>query len=127
MGEPELKFGVAQLDALVGQPVATQQRHQDAGGGAQVPFSRRPLAANIALVGDHRWLVDGDPVPGQLAKLVRDAFGVTGESLGGFRRLPTARVGDPGRIREMVQRHHRLHAAIAQRPKHIGVVRQGRA
>src|SRR2546428_8199035 len=126
MGEPELEVGVARLDALICQPVATQQRHQGAGGGAQVTLSRRPLAANVALVGNDRRLVDRPPEAGQLAQLVRDPFRVTGESLGGLGRFPTAGVGNPGRIREMVQRDHRLHTAIAERLQHVRVVPETR-
>src|SRR5437588_407569 len=88
MGEPELEVGVARLDALVCQPVATQQGHQGAGGGAQVTLSRRPLAANVALVGNDRRLVDRHPKARQLPQFVRDAFGVTGEALSGLGRLP---------------------------------------
>src|SRR2546422_7569768 len=126
MGEPELKVGVAHLDSLVCQPVATQQRHEGPGRGAQVTFSRRPLAANVALVGNDRRFVDRHPEAGQLAQLVRYAFGVSGESLSSLGRFPTARVSNPGRIGEMVQRDHRLHVAVAQRLQHVGVVLETR-
>src|SRR5205823_136398 len=93
-----------------------------AGGGAQGTLARRPLAATVALVGNDRRLVDRHPKARQLPQFVRDAFGVTGEALSGLGRLPTAGVGNPGRIREVVQRDHRLHAAIAERLQHVGVV-----
>ena len=95
MREAKLKLGLSHLDALVRQPVATQERHQSAGGRAQVTLSGWPLAANIALVGDHRRFVDRHPVPSQLAKLADDMVGVVRESQGRIRRLPAAGVRDP--------------------------------
>ena len=126
MGEPELKVGVAHLDAFVRQPVAPQQRHQGASGGAQVALSGGPLAANVALVGNNRRFVDRHPEASQLPQRVRDALRVTGESLGSLGRLPAARVSNPGWIREMVQRDHRLHATVAERLQDVGVVPETR-
>ena len=126
MGEPELKVGVAHLDAFVRQPVAPQQRHQGASGGAQVTLSGGPLAANVALVGNNRRFVDRHPEASQLPQRVRDALRVTGESLGSLGRLPAARVSNPGWIREMVQRDHRLNATVAERLQDVGVVPETR-
>src|SRR5205814_1719601 len=79
MREAKLKLRLSRLDAFVRQPVATQERHQSAGGRAQITLSRWPLAANIALVGNDGRFVDRHPEAGQLAQLVRNALGVVRE------------------------------------------------
>ena len=72
MRQTDLDVLMPSLDALVRQPMRAQDIYQDAGGGAQVARTRGPLAAHIALVGDHGGLVDRDPVAGQHPQLVRD-------------------------------------------------------
>src|SRR5258708_9738172 len=126
MREAELKLRMPGLDALVRHQVTAQQVHQDPCGGAQVALPGGPVAAKVALVGDHRRFVDRDPRAGQGSELVRDARRNPGEVLWRFGRVPAARLGDPGWVREVMQGDQGLYAAVTQGLQNVPVVRQRR-
>jgi hypothetical protein len=123
VGEADLGLFAARLDALVGQPVAPKKGHEHAGGSSEVAPARRPLPVDVALVGDYRRLVDGDPVVGQGAKLKHHPIDVGGEAFGRPRRVPAACLSDPGRVSEMVQGDHWLEPGRPQRLEDVSIVR----
>src|ERR1700674_3105781 len=126
MREADLMLWIASLDALVRHPMGAQQVHEDPGGGAQVTRPRRPVAAEIALVGNHGRLVDRDPQACEVSKFVRDARGEPGKVVGCFRGVPAAGLRDPGWVGEVVQGDDRLHAAGTQSLKDIPIMRDRR-
>ncbi len=111
------------LDPLIGQPVAAHQRDEHPGGRIEAtPGSGRPLAADVALVCEHRRFIDRDPVPRQRTELSHDPLDEHREPFRCLGRLPAACSRNPAGIREMVQRHDRFHSTTAQRLHDVGVM-----
>src|SRR5919201_4927069 len=121
--QAQLQLGPPGLDAFKRQPMTAHQRHQHECCRIKVArLARRPLAANVTLIRDHRRLVQRDPESGQVTELIRDALCVDGKAFSRFGGFPAAGVRVPRRIREVMDRDHRLHAALAQRPQDVGIM-----